>query len=79
MQLTAKYDEAKDAVEVQVPPTRSDVLHECDIVGKEHRLAPGPIAIPSFSFCQRTLPLLSATTTFLVGSLPLCHLALNSL
>ena len=31
MQLSAAYDGARGKVVVQVPPTRSDILHACDI------------------------------------------------
>ncbi len=33
MQLSATAGTAGDTVEVIVPPTRTDILHECDIVG----------------------------------------------
>jgi phenylalanyl-tRNA synthetase beta chain len=32
MQLDAKYDEADDKIKCMVPPTRSDILHEVDII-----------------------------------------------
>ena len=31
MMLEATYDKSSDEVVVQVPPTRSDVLHACDV------------------------------------------------
>ena len=61
-QLASTYDYESNKVTVQVPPSRPDILHQCDIIGT-YPCPSTAAVIPLTPHHQRMWPSRSDTTT----------------